>query len=976
MYNLSPGSGPPHALTGPHDGVGEGQSNFDSSATHQSSSYSEAPGTCGDHAMGQLSCMGLPTHLRTFPPPVHSTSFHDVGGGAGECPEPLGQCSMNPVQRYSDNLDCRTSETIPFSAESPRVGPSSSISAIATVLLPPETRPVQHNSDDDGSRSNTASAGAYLTPEMPQGRFIVVSLLSTWGDVHEVGINGIEVFNENGERLIPPPECLRHSLSPPLPVAGEGDESAPQERIRVVDGHYAASYITPQRGLTVMVEYPAKNVHHLATAAAADVNNEVPRCRVENLVNGIHNTHDDTKLFVMPFTPNAHHQICFVLPRSVVISMVRVHNYGGRGRVHTDKGVRLLEMTVDDKLVFRGEIVPNNGAVLPLHRVGLENCENILFTEDSRVLRRLLAVPPTEAFVQDMPWRKERATAAEMPPHGHGCVHRSATIATVLFGAANEDKSHRIGGERGVVVPASLSVKLDEHPFPYRSTAGLLAKNTTSVSGSGRSRLSRSLSMHSGCPTDVTSICFFLLCTWGDTEQIGLSGLRFRDAQGNMVSQHISHWYVMFPSQAQAQISDEVGAWEDNLVYLFDENAETALTLPFEPCIELIFVFDAPLPTLGFVEVANYSLGEHTFSGVKEARLFVSSATPGWSPSALVAAYSTLWSENAEFMQTTLTSHGIVEVTPEAGVSLRKAPAFLSIPRFQVYDLSLSTGLRAMAAGNVTLHSSLMRSLSASMNIRAEMALRRARMSLKPRPQWLLEYQTYLTPLLPVAYVLKVSLLLGARSAVELKKYAKEWMMHPLSACTFTDENGETIRVSSRAGEKRAEDSFRDAWDGCGKEASHTFVTECLFTVHPTALQEDAEAAAAAAQAGIHASVFQASLSLVYVSDSPFCLSILTLKHPLLQEGGDVAWVRQFRIFMDDTLVFDSGDVGGPRRAPLAAVSKSPFLPGTGDAVLPMRETGSTGDTTYSTRLKPFVFFTLDAAMPDEACREGMGMTG
>ncbi|ESL06272.1 hypothetical protein TRSC58_06056 [Trypanosoma rangeli SC58] len=963
MYNLSPGSGSPHAWTGPGESVGEGQSNFDSSAANQSGAYSQSPDMCSDYAMGRLSCVDLSTHLRTFPSSAHSASFHDVGGGTGEWPEPHGQCAINPVQRYSDSFDCRTSETIPFSAESPRAGPSPSISVTATVpSLSPETLPVQHDGDGDGSRRNTASVEAYLTPEMPRGRLIVVSLLSTWGDVHEVGTNGIEVFNENGERLIPPPECLRHSLSPSPPVAGEGDDNAPQERGRVVDGHYAVSYVTPQRGLTVMVEYPARHVHKLATTAATDVSNEAPRCRVANLVNGIHNTHDDTKLFAMPFTPNTHHRICFVLPKSVVISMVRVHNYSGRGRVHTDKGVRLIEMTVDDKLVFRGEIAPNNGAVLPLHRVGLENCENILFTEDSQVLRRLLAVPPTEALVQDMPWRKERATVAEMPPHG--CVHSSATMATVLFGASNEDKSQRIGGERGVVVPASLSVNLDEHPFSCRSAAGLLAKNTTSVSGAGRRRLSRSPSTQSGCPTDVTSICFFLLGTWGDTEQIGLSGLRFRDAQGDMVSQHISHWYVMFPSQARAQAGDEVGAWEDKLVYLFDENAETALTLPFEPCIELIFVFDAPLPTLGFVEVANYSLGEHTFSGVKEARLFVSSATPGWSADALVAAYSTLWSANAAFMQTTLTSHGIVEVTPEAGVSLRKAPAFLSIPRFQVYDLSLATGLRAMATGGVTFYSSLTRSLSASMNIRAEMALRRARMSLKPRPNWLLEYQAYLTPLLPVAYVLKVSLLLGARSAVELKKYAKEWMMHPLRACTFADENGETIRVSSRAG------------GGCGNEANHTFVTECLFTAHPTALQEDAEAAAAAARAGIHASVLQASVSLVYVSDSPFCLSVLTLNCPLLQEGGCVAWVRQVRVFMDDTLVFDSGDVGGPRRAPPAAVSMSPFRPGSGDPSLRMRETGSTGDTTYITRLKPFIFFTFDAAMPDKASCEVMGVAG
>ncbi|KAF5219659.1 hypothetical protein ECC02_007397 [Trypanosoma cruzi] len=920
-----------------------------------------------DSATGRLSSGDSFTHCHALPPPMEIINLGNVECMSDWSKSP-GQYAMKCIQRDTGNPNFHTSETIPFSSDSPRKGNSSVAPAITTILAPPETPRGQFDVCS-GTGVDSGGLASYLAEEMPRGRFIVMNLLSTWGAPEEVGINGMEFFNENGERIIPPAECLKKSSSSLQLPPGSTDGKVPQEKSKIVDGHHTILYTTPQSSLSVMVAYPVEGSSSDSADASAGTD-EVPRSDLANLVNGIHNTHDDTKLFTMPFNPDKHHLICFAFPKSVVISMVRVHNYGGRGRVHTSKGVRLLEMTVDDELVFRGEIAPNNGDVVPFHRVGLENCENILFTEEPRVLRRLLAGPATETFVQGRPWGKERRTTIGVLPRE--IIGHSTTISTVLFGTVNEDKSKRMGSERSVLIPAAVPVHAKgKHIIVHNSLGNFENATATLVTGIEH-QTSGSLSMSSRYPQNVTSLCFLLLGTWGDTEKIGLSGLRFRDAQGDMVSQRIAHWYVRFPSQRHE--SDVGEKWEDQLVYLFDENAETAFTLPCEQGIEVIFIFDTPLPTLGFVEVANYSLGEHTFSGVKEARLFLSSATPNWSPDALVAAYSALWEINTATSCTTLNLHGIFEATPEEGVSLRKAPSFLSIPRFQVYDLSLAAELRAFEGGSGALRNSLTHSLSASMTIRAEMALRRARMALKPRPEWFLEYQSYLTPLLPVAYVLKVSFGICARSAMDLRKYAKKWMVNPLRACTFADENGETIQVCSRDGAKDTEGHGGDVAGGVSmSENTHAFVTECLFTPRPNALQEDEEAAVVAAQAGIRVSLFQASLSLVYVSDSPFCLSLLTLNRPLLQEEECAAWVRQIRVFMDDALVFDSGDVGIPRRAPLSTVGPSSPLRPAGEGFLPLAVGGGgAGNAVHRMRLKPLVFFTLDTAQLEEARREMM----
>lgn len=62
--------------------------------------------------------------------------------------------------------------------------------------------------------------------------------------------------------------------------------------------------------------------------------------------------------------------------------MIRIWNYN-TGRIHSCRGVRYMEITLDNKYIFKGEINKAPGAAL-----GIESCsECILFTRDDNILK-------------------------------------------------------------------------------------------------------------------------------------------------------------------------------------------------------------------------------------------------------------------------------------------------------------------------------------------------------------------------------------------------------------------------------------------------------------------------------------------------------------------------------------------------------------------------------------------------------------
>ena len=392
-------------------------------------------------------------------------------------------------------------------------------------------------------------------------------------------------------------------------------------------------------------------------------------------------------------------------------------------------------------------------------------------------------------------------------------------------------------------------------PFsqPSEPSEGPLRRTLSSVVSFGKSSNSRNglaaadggpVAYPSNCPRAVTSICFVLQSTWGDPSFVGLSALRLRDITGSDVTALIDRCFVARPSGKRDSHDAEVTA-------LFDGDSCSACAWAFESGLELVVTLQQPVD-LGFIEVANYSLGKRTHCGAKSVEVFLSQSQQRGEMN-VAAQFAKLWDRDDGFFS----MQGLVQITPDGGIALRKAPAQLVTLRYQSFDLSLVGGL---GGGGVT------QSMSQSMVIRATSAMRRARMSSLPIPEWLEAFQPQ-TPLLPVAYVFKVAATIVADTPHALKAQLKLWTMDASRVCTFYG-------------------------DDCSPIPPGTFAFEGLVDI----------ASSSDAVEGMQ----QAIVSLFAVADAPQALAATTFNVPLSSKVAGAAWVESICMCADDTIIFQS----------------------------------------------------------------------
>lgn len=186
--------------------------------------------------------------------------------------------------------------TVPVHSSSAPRSPISSFSAQGAVC---------EGSDDDPSLE---CEDEFEIPVLPQGQRLVINILSTWGDRHYVGLNGLEVFSSSGEPLRP---AQIHADPPDI-------------------------NILPAYG-------------------------KDPRV-VTNLIDGINRTQDDMHLWLAPFTPGCSHTIYLDFGALYQVAMIRVWNYN-KSRIHSFRGVKEVEMLLDGRCIFRGEIAKASGTL-------------------------------------------------------------------------------------------------------------------------------------------------------------------------------------------------------------------------------------------------------------------------------------------------------------------------------------------------------------------------------------------------------------------------------------------------------------------------------------------------------------------------------------------------------------------------------------------------------------------------------------
>ena len=107
---------------------------------------------------------------------------------------------------------------------------------------------------------------------------------------------------------------------------------------------------------------------------------------VDNLLDRVNRTRDDTHMWLAPYTPGGRHRVCLTLeapaPR---LAVMRVWNYN-KSRIHSTRGVREVVVTLDGGRIFVGEIARACGGI----EGGPEAFgDTILFTTDEEVLERV-----------------------------------------------------------------------------------------------------------------------------------------------------------------------------------------------------------------------------------------------------------------------------------------------------------------------------------------------------------------------------------------------------------------------------------------------------------------------------------------------------------------------------------------------------------------------------------------------------------
>ncbi|XP_071964548.1 katanin-interacting protein-like [Antedon mediterranea] len=340
------------------------------------------------------------------------------------------------------------------------------------------------------------SSDDFEIPLLPAGQHLIINIISTWGDRHYVGLNGIQVFQSNGEQ------------------------------VKIV------SIIADPADINILEEYEHD-----------------PRV-VTNLINGINRTRDDTNMWLAPFHRGCKHTISLAFEESVEVAMLRIWNYN-KSRIHSFRGVKDVEISLDDAYIFKGEIARSTGNLnMDQDAFG----ETILFTTDEDILESISKFD--DVYVAEEEWFSssfDEDIVIERPRTADLGENRPMTTA----------RMYRKKKSRENVVASHSEPTLASEPMAIQQAGGLahdqspvfqqpgevaqepsqLIKQSSgyepAMSMGFQSTQDPSNQAHSSQQLwSADGICkgshlrFNFTATWGDQHYMGLTGLEVIDVDG------------------------------------------------------------------------------------------------------------------------------------------------------------------------------------------------------------------------------------------------------------------------------------------------------------------------------------------------------------------------------------------------------------------------------------------------------------
>ena len=298
------------------------------------------------------------------------------------------------------------------------------------------------SSGEPGSVGKLASALAtprewpdpeFQLPLEPAGRHLELRLFTTWGDLHYIGLSAVEVFDAQGKLV---------SLA--------------------------------DRATKVTAEPHSVN-------SLPEYSND-PRVP-SNLFDGVNCTSSDLHQWLAPYTPGGQHIVHVDLgEKGVTLGMLRFWNYN-KSRIHAQRGVRSMEVWLDGKCIFQGEITQAPGAVQDAPQCA----ESVLYTANEKAI---VAIEAHDALYE----QPAESNEADIAPH---TLPACAPAIEVVPAA-------------GIVDTGALAVP--ERPF----TAAVVPAAPRAV------------------PRGVkcSALLIEVLDTWGDMDFVGLTSVCVLDGTG------------------------------------------------------------------------------------------------------------------------------------------------------------------------------------------------------------------------------------------------------------------------------------------------------------------------------------------------------------------------------------------------------------------------------------------------------------
>lgn len=193
--------------------------------------------------------------------------------------------------------------------------------------LPPLPLAISQISGDRKIPSGSSQFGEYEPLVCPCGFIFQLQLLSSWGDPFYIGLNGLEIFNNDDQKIL-------------LTV---GELAAYPDSINVLDG--------------------------------IDDDPRTP----DKLIDGFNHSREGHNSWLSPILPGIINRVYIVFSSPVAISMVKIWNYAKTPQ----RGVRDFALLVDDLLVYHGTLTKADE-----HHDKPVKHGTILFTRDPFIYQR------------------------------------------------------------------------------------------------------------------------------------------------------------------------------------------------------------------------------------------------------------------------------------------------------------------------------------------------------------------------------------------------------------------------------------------------------------------------------------------------------------------------------------------------------------------------------------------------------------